>query len=310
MRKLHFLALSLAFCFAAHALADDASDFYTKNDKGETVWALTDYLKGTTSEVRALLNKDVDRLNDSIAETNHDIEQLEKDMGPGQTRAVAAVRATAKYIELAAEMKQADADRKTSQGLDKLDASSRFNKARLALAKMERDAVMQDPVLADDQKELTADKQQLVAHKAALQKATQWRGQLLSAIRGTFRLAAPLRIGSKGLVPDLMVTSVSDEGVTGQFDAEVPGSETNAKVAEGIQTSAIEAERVSLTLLGSYPAKVGHIMRLNQSFEVIRVKDDPKLGQIYVMKPVNTEVDALLQGMPTDDAAPTTRPAR
>jgi hypothetical protein len=310
VRKFGFVLLCCGLGLVSPAFAGDDSHFYSKNDQGETVWTLTDYLHGTTAQVRALLNKDTDRLTTGIEETNHDINELQKEMGPEEKRVVEAVRSSDAYRQLTEQMNQADADRKTSQGLDKLDASSRFNKARLAMQKMEHDAVMQDAALADDEKELATDQRQLAAHKAAMQKAQQWRWQLVSAIRGTFQLAEPLDVGTRGLVPSIKVLALTDDGPVGEFFAEVPGSDTHAKAAEGIESAMVEAARVNLLVLGSYAAKIGRPLPLNQSFEVVKVGDDPKVGPIYVMKPVKTEVDGLLEGMPTEDPSlSTTRPS-
>jgi hypothetical protein len=309
VRPIQLVIFFWSILLARSACASDDSHFYSKNEHGETVWTLTDYLHGTTAQVRALLNKDVDRLTASIAETNHDIDELQKNMAPEEKRVVEAVRASDAYRQLAAEMQQADADRKTSQGLDKLDASSRFNKARLAMQKMENDAVTQDAALVDDGKELADDRKQLVDHKAALLKAEQWRWQLVSAIRGTFQLAEPLDVGTRGLVPSMKVVAITQDGPVGEFYAEVPGSDTHAKQAEGIETSMVETERVNLLVQGSYPAKIGRMLPLNQSLEVAKVMLDPKAGPIYIMQPVKTEIDQLLEGMPTEDPGPTARPS-
>lgn len=312
MRRRIILALCCSLFLAAGASAEDESHYYTTNDKGETVWALTDYLHGTTAQVRALLNTDVDRLTALVAETRQNISELTSDSALEKRHGLDQVKASAKYRELTDEMNQADAQRKSSEGQDKLDASSRFNKARFALQKLEDDAAALDTTFVDDQKNLAAAKKNLVGHEAALQKAKEWRGHLVAAIRSTFELEAPLRVGKKGLVSNIMITATSDDTVIGQYGAAVTDSAVDAGAAEGIQTKLVDVQMVNLMVSGSFAAKVGKSLPLNRTFEVTRRIRDPQLGVVvYAVKQVDSEVDKLLDGMPVDEAPPpTTRPTR
>jgi hypothetical protein len=281
-------------------------------NKGEMVWGLTDYLKGTTAQVRALLNGDVDRLTAQIADTRRNIAELQTDIAAEKKHGLEQARNSPQYKALTDEMNQADLARKTSDGQDKLDASARFNKARFARQKMEEDAAAVGSTYTDDLQNLANAQKEIVGHEAALKKAKEWRGHLVAAIRSTFALDIPMRPGKTGLIASIQVVAVADDAVIGQYDAAVANTGTDAGTAEGIKTEMVEFRTVTLMLHGAYPAaKIGKVLSLNRSFEVVKPVADPELGKVYALKPVDTDVDKLLDGMPTYEAArPATRPSR
>ena len=105
---------------------------------------------------------------------------------------------------------------------DKLDASSRFNKARFALEKMEHDAVTASESLSQDRRLLFDAQHEIKRINESLVKAVGWRDELLEALRTTFSLRGPHLKGddrsdlvahlegTKGTLPKITVAKIVD----------------------------------------------------------------------------------------------------
>ncbi|HWE02267.1 MAG TPA: hypothetical protein VG326_07620 [Tepidisphaeraceae bacterium] len=297
-------------CFAGPIVAaEDSSSAPSAGAKhsavGEAVgtreWHLNDYLAGTPEHIRSTLNGEVERLIGRIKEAQGEIKRAHADCETDAKVAVDQLHASAAYKQTVAERKQAEADlaaaRAGGSAEDRMSASSRFNKSRFAIEKMEKDAIVNCKPLLDDQRRAYELGHEVKRLQEALDKATKWRTELLEAVRNTFALRLPVDVGSEGILPRAEVETVLDgDHVLMNFEAwstKGPGKEK-----EGLTSFSIVTKKVRLLLSGvdTKGMKQGDQKNFDRSF-VIADKTADGAGTVYVAVPKATDVDKLLDAI-------------
>lgn len=265
------------------------------------VWDLTDYLKGTPAQIRDKLNGEVNRLADRLNEARMRQKAADAAIAADTQSAMAQLRQSAEYQQATAEQKQAqsdlDAARKGGSAEDRVAASSRFNKLRDHLAKLERDALANSADLAQDRKrsaDLGADVRSL---KLSLEKAEKWRNELVDAARNGFRLKSPVREGSNGTLPHVIVRQVVDPHHA-LVEYQALQIEKTAGQAEGMSTATATLHTITVLVpdLDTAAMKAGESLNLDQNYAIER-RDRAEEGLIYVARREPADVDALFAAL-------------
>jgi hypothetical protein len=216
-------------------------------------WEINEYIKGTPEHIRGVLNGEVERLIVKIRDNRSEIKQADKDAANDIKVAQDQLHQSAIYKQTVAEQKQAEADLAAARAGGSADArvaaSGRFNKARFAIEKMEKDAILNCKPLLDDQRrsyELSHDIKRL---QEALDKASKWRDHLLDAMRNGFAMKMHVGVGSVGTLPKVIVEDVVDsDHVLVSFEAWMikgPGKEE-----EGVTKYYGDKENVKILIGG------------------------------------------------------------
>jgi hypothetical protein len=289
------------FALADVTRADDPAKYLGTNDKGEAVWTLNSYLKGTTPHIRDLINGEVERLTVLSKETQNDIDKLQPEIKGESEQALKTVRASSDYQVLVAQRDAAEAARKDAHGQDLLDASSAANHAREAIAKMESDAV--DNAARSDRESLVKLQTELAQHHSALAKAQSWRENLIDSMRTTFLLSGPVRVGEKGILGKVTVDRVIDaQTFAVRYDAlEITGVQD---AGEGLQTLQTASHKTMLVLAGAgidtSKLQHGDELTLDRDFEIADTLVEPGSGNAtFLARPAPSEVDALMKAVTT-----------
>lgn len=284
-------------------------------DAGGKEWELTSYLKGTAPQIRDKLNGEMERLIVKIRETRAIIKKYNDDSIADEKAAIEAVHKSDAYKQATDEKANAeqalDAARKGGSSQEKLDASSRFNKARMAVEKMEHDAVTNCQPLSQDRHHAYESQGDLKRYTEALDKATAWREELLDAIRTTFSLQGPHLHGNernplehlegaKGTLPKVTVAKIVDgshavvdyELISLDMDHPLKEKE-EIKIFNGIST------RVKILVSGIDTSKMkqGDKTNLDHTFVVEGRRHSEIQGTIFLAGPSPSEVDALFDAI-------------
>jgi hypothetical protein len=301
VKRCFCIALLLLLPTIARAQTPDAPPAPT-DDFSSHEWELTDYLKGTPDHIRQTLNVDTERLIRTVKETQAAIKQGTLDCQDDEKRALDAVHKSAVYQQTAAEKASAEADlataRKSGTAEDRLDASSRFNKARFALEKMDHDAVANCEPLLQDQRALFEAKKNLKNFTEALDKAIAWRNELLDATRNGFMFKGPVVDGSKGTLPRITIEKVvADDQVLAGYDLLTYDMDHPQKDKEGIKVFPATKARVHVLITGidAKDLKAGEKTNLDRVFVLDEKKQDEKKAPIYVVKPYPCDADRLFE---------------
>lgn len=265
---------------------------------GEKVWELNKFLHGTAGEVRDQLNGELDRLLAKKAESETRIKQYAALLARRKAEAEAAVRKSPAHVKASADLRKAEADlaqaRKTGTPTEKIEASGRFNRLRLSVEKMERDAVNNDEEVKGVGALLEAERKGMPRLDESIETARRWRGELLGAIRNGHRLSWPLRSGAAGILVDCTVLDVIDgEGIILSYEA--PERIATEGRQEGVTTIRYVPHRVRVVLpaTDTKPFQKGATMHFCRNFEVAGSKfigDDV----VYFVRPVHADIDTLL----------------
>jgi hypothetical protein len=288
------------------AVGSGPEDFFTRGDDGEIIWHFNDYLHGTTDQVVQQLNKDVVRLQDLIKQAQADIDQLKNDITTEQAASDEKVKKTQQYADLLADMNEADAERKTATGQDKLDASSRFNKDRFAILKLEHDAEELNSTLVDDRRFLAQHQQELKGHQTSLQGAIKWRRDLLKVLGDSFSMEWPIRPGTVGFIPTVQVKEMKNGKMACEYLAPEAGSDQVVAQKEGYTETKVMAREVMLIMDLVDGAKVGQTLTLNKTFRIDEIHEDDSGVVFCRATPAPGEADTLFArvNIPEIDSLP------
>lgn len=265
-------------------------------------WELTPYLKGTAPRIRESLNGESERLIVKINEADHAMRQGKLDSENDEKAALDKTRKSPVYVQTAANRTKAEADletaRKSGTPEERLEASSRFNKLRMAIDKMEHDAVANSQELSQDRHNVFNAEKDQKRYTESLTKALAWRAELLDATRNGFMLKGPLTEGSKGTLPRITIEKIIDSThmMVGfdliTFDMSRPG-----KDKEGIKVFPASKERIHV-LVSQLPTagmKIGDKLSLDRVFIVEGTKHDESDGTVYLVRPLPSDADKLFE---------------
>ena len=274
-------------------------------ETAEPTFRLGKYVKGTAPEIRQMLQGPVDEFTTKTKDAKKRLAECEAAIAAAREGAKPRLRETKRYrdLEASAEAAQRELDRVRQSGTarQKLDASTRLNRLRTTLAKMEADAVANDPHIARLKARLAEEKESVERCQLSLEKATTWRDQWVYAIECTFRIAAPVQVGSQGVLTTVRVlkpNSPTHEGVLVLYEA---AEQTGlGGQVEGIQMVNVVMKKERLLLgpdtPGAAGAKKGDVLELFRTYRVESMTTDAD-GPVYVTARRPHENDALMAEM-------------
>ena len=299
--RLSFLLIAL-ISFERAVAAEDAAGG-ERVVVGDKTFHLSQYVKGTPAEIRQMLQGPVDEFTTKVKEARERVAECEADVDAARQAALARAHESPKYQQLAAEAKQAEAAlasaRRSGTAQQRLDASSRFNRVRAELDKLDKSAAASDAQVPRLQAQVREERQSVERCTESLKKATAWRDQWSYAIECTFRMNAPVKPGRVGVLPAVKVLKPhgpQHEGVLVQYEA--PERQNLGDKIEGIQTVNVVMKPVRLLLApetpGAKDAKAGDVLRLYRSYRIEGVTTDAD-GAVYVAARHQADPDLLME---------------
>jgi hypothetical protein len=286
------LAGMLCVASAARATNDDAA-------LDQKQWELTPYLKGTAPQIRDLLNGEVERITGRIKSTEQKIAEGKNDCKADEDATLERVHKSAAYQKAAAETKKAEEDlaeaRKSGSSSDRLEASSRFNKGRVAMEKLEHGALTTNTTLDEDRHRVSELEKDLKRYRQTLDKANKWRDELLQATRNGFCIKAPVKPDSKGILGKVTVKKVVEKG-TALVEYEAPELLAQEKDDEGMKIFHARFSKIKVLVSGidTKGMKAGATVYLDRTFVIKSIEDDEIEGKEYVASPLPSDTDKLL----------------
>jgi hypothetical protein len=267
------------------------------------VFRLGKYVKGTAAEIRQTLQGPVDEFTEKTKAAEQRVAECEAGAATARQAALPRLRASSpKYRELAETARRAEEEleraRRSGTVQQRLDAGSRLNHARAGMEQMEKSAVAGDRDVGLEQARLEEERQSVTRCRESLEKATVWRDQWVYAIECTFRMNAPLAVGSEGVLTTVRVLKPprpDHEGLLVLYEAaEQVG---RGGEVEGIQTVNVVMKKERLLLgpdaPGAEGAKRGDVLKLFRNYRVQSVATDRE-GPVYVTAREPADVDALM----------------
>jgi|SRR5688572_15466542 len=263
---------------------------------------LGQYVKGTAAQIRQTLQGPVDEFTSKTNDAQQRVAECEAAVVAARAAALPRARASARYRELLAAAKKAEQDleraRRSGTTQERLDASSRLNRSRAGMDQIEKDAIAGDRGLAAAEARLAEERQSLERCRDALKKAITSRDKWVYAIECTFRMNAPLAVGSEGVLTTVRVLkppAPDHEGLLVLYEAaERVGLGADV---EGIQTVNVVMKRERLLLAPDTPgaegAKRGDVLKLYRCYRVASITADRE-GPVYVTARVPDDVDSLM----------------
>ncbi|MDB5319851.1 MAG: hypothetical protein JWN40_1482 [Phycisphaerales bacterium] len=261
------------------------------------VWELTKYLHGTTTEVRDQLNGELERQLARKAETLKQIDSITRELKAREDEAVEFTRTRPDYLKLKRERDDAEqalmAARESGTAQQKLDASAKYNRARVALEKMEKDAPATYTQAADLRAKLTEAQGALKRSEEVVKQSGQWRDELLDAVQNGFKLRGPLRTGDEGLLARVTCEKILD-GESALLTAEMQwGKGEVVGEKEGIAIVDINLRRVKLNVSGIDTSKLkeGQDVVLDRNVRILKAGGGG--DAVYLAKHHVNDVDEL-----------------
>lgn len=218
--------------------------------KSAHAWKLTAYLHGDADTVRQQLKREIARLAQLYNEKSQSLRETIAELDSDTKRCLRSLRDTVPYKEAADELRQANEEFEQSRSLDiqaRLRGSSRLNKAKAVVERLEKRAVANDEEIADDYKRIDLLGQERTDLKRSLLQSLQWRNHLISLTRNTFLLPWPV-VGQSGLLGTVRPLSIADHEVV--VDAEVYEFISSHATGEGAVQSLVVVHPVRFHIRG------------------------------------------------------------
>jgi hypothetical protein len=270
---------------------------------GTQTFQLSKYVKGTPAEIRQMLQGPVDEFTAKLKEARRRVAECEADVEAARQAAAARAHQSPQYRQLADDLKRAEAalesSRRSGTVRQRLDASSRLNRLRADLDKLDRGAAASDPEVPRLEARAREERESVTRCADSLKKATSWRDQWTYAIECTFRMNAPLRTGRVGVLPTVKVLEPHSEGHEGVLVRyEAPERQNLGEKVEGIQTVNVVMKPVRLLLgpdtPGARDARAGDELKLYRSYRIEGVTTDAD-GAVYVAARCPVDPDLLME---------------
>jgi hypothetical protein len=259
-------------------------------------WELTKYLHGSTAQVRDQLNGELERQLTHKAETLKQIDAVSKELKTQETEAVEFTRTRPDYLKLKQERDEAEQALKTAResgtAQQKLEASGKYNRARVALEKMEKDAPATYTQAADLRAKLKDLDASLKRSDEAIGKATEWRDELLDSSINAFKLAGPFHPGDEGVLKRVTCEKIID-GQTAIVSSELQwGKGQRVGEKEGIALIEMNFRRVKFKVSGidTSHMKEGQDFAFNHNVRILKGGGD----DLYLAAHHVNDVDQLM----------------
>jgi hypothetical protein len=294
MRRGLSYILAVACLAAAQAKAEDPN---------QKVWELTEYLKGTPTQLRSSLYKEIIRIMRVSRETHRQLADAQAELGADSKSVIARAHERPEFKALFAQLEQAkqelDRARTGASTEERMAASSKFNRVKADIAALEKNALRDDRQVSADQKLVNQLAAEATAQKKSLNKAVDWKDTVCNAVEFPRRLRWPLHIGDKGFLGDLVIWDIGDDGFSCLYDAfEITSEGHNA---EGIVDLNGNHHEVALLVQGveSRSLKAGGNINLDRTFVIVRKK---MTGDqvMYVLRPSPLPDDTLWKVISAD----------
>lgn len=299
------VAFFLVFCSATSF----AEPVVERDSKGERIWHITDYIKGTPSHVHDLLCNEIHRLNDKIQATeaaiSGDKASIETDSKPltsAYLKRPEYLRAQADVAIYKDALDQAHADHDTAAAIQ---AGSTYNKSRDLVASFERaarTAASANDEVKQDRIRLATDQDNLKRLQTARTKAIQWHDELVSAIHNSFMVQWPLEEGKNGTLGEIIPLEIDKDGNIGCVCG-VREDVSARNSGEGMATVRQRIHPVQL-LIKNANARAGEIalkrpMRFDHNVEVVTGRFVPgnEIEAIVVVQVKHAEIDDLMEAI-------------
>lgn len=267
-RRLGLIVMGV--CLTAGSIR--AEDAQTK------LWELTDYLKGTPAQIRAVLYKEIIRLTRANRETRRELAEAQSDLTRDNAAALDRAHGRTDCAALMRALPQAKAEldhaRSGGTTAERMAASSKYNRIREGIDSIERSELRNDRQIPADQKRIADLTSQVSEQQKSLDKAEEWKNKIVNAIEFSFRLQWPLKPGDRGLLGDVVVRDViSSDSFTCNYDAFETLQEGHN--AEGIVDVHGISHTIGLVVQGvdTDALKTGSTINLDKTFELTRKKD-------------------------------------
>lgn len=282
-------------------------------------WTLTNYLRGTAAEIRYTLDKTAVESNLKAAELGREIVKL-KDRRARDLKALAdALHESPKYARWATQMREAEAAlgtaRATGTTEERLAAGRRFNKARAAVAQMDK-ALPGNKITAAADREIAAMEERRSRCREHVDKALKWRKELVDAVLSSLTLDGPVVPGETyGILGSVTVKQLVDGGKAALIDFDLFESAEVVGEGEGIVTVNRRGRVTPMLVRGLdnlHKAKPWDRLAVYQTFRVVREAPWVDGQTILVVEPFPTDADHLLATIvpPPDLTRPLEPPPR
>jgi hypothetical protein len=260
-------------------------------------WQFSTFLKGTTGQVRELINgqleqqlarkaslrKQIDEANDAI---NTKLDQMATKTAASDP-AFAAVRADAEKQKglLDTARKEADSTATIKAQNALTDDNSKIHDALASQAAA-------DPDITARKKQISDAKASLVNVESGVSKASKARDQILDGLRMSIKLPGPPATGRKGILGRVKPTKIVDANsfVTDYDAVEVTGDDPSAKSPDGFKAVKGKLHKCKLLVTGvdTSQMKVGTEIILDQFFVITGTQEVAK-STVYVVAPAASE---------------------
>lgn len=202
--------------------AEERSPFDQSVDPENHVWKLSSYLKGKPADIRKTLDSEITSLARKAGIAAREAEQANADYATRKAIVTTTLHASKEYktavADVAAAEKALEQARRGSDPKRKLDASSRFNKARAVVDKMDRGITLDSELQSHHFKRQTATLRSLDL-RAKAKKAMEWRRTLVDAAHVSATLRAPVVDGeTTGILAEVTVVEVDEKSVLVDFE--------------------------------------------------------------------------------------------
>jgi hypothetical protein len=300
------IVFAIVGAFATAALADEPVE---RNAKGERIWHITDYIKGTSPQIHDLLCGEIHRLNDKVRQTEKavadDNAALENDKKP----LIAAYLKGSEYLSAKADVAKYKAALDKAHAAEDtaaaMEAGSLYNKTRDAVKSMERAASAaadRNDEVQQDHVRLKADQENLARLQVSLKKAVQWHDELVTAMRNSAMIQWPLGEQSIGILGVVIPIDVDRDG-TLTCIASVREDISTKDSGEGMVAVKQKMHPVRVTIknanLPANQVKLNKPMQFDRNVEVetghyVYGKD---IDAIVVVEAKHSDLDDLLEAI-------------
>lgn len=278
-----------------------------RNAKGERIWELFDYLKGTSAEIHAQLNKETDRFKAQVAEAQRAVADDKKVLEEHRGIAVAKLKERKDYQQAVADAAACKAQlEKARAGNDRDEIarlSTQYNNAREAVTRMEHDAGNASDgnrLIKGDLARMADNERKLATCKKGLADAQSWRDEIVNALHNSEQLHDPVAVGDVGILGEIIPRELRADGelaCTAQIRHATPRGEPNA---EGIATMNVTLIPANVTVkrsgLEAGKVRMGVLVRYDRGVKVTSVKANGD-GVDLIVEVQNDEYDELMRAL-------------
>lgn len=295
--KVLLLLASLLCLSVPRAHADDLPDQPTDEQMDHIHWQLSSFLKGTTLEVRDLINGQLEQQLARKAEMQKRISD-DKAAIAAKSDAVASSLKTsspafaALQTQLTALQAEAARAKASSDSVAMIRAQDEIEKCQKDIQQMESPQLDQDADVIAKRKEIADTQTQMQKVEPSIATATKARNQLVEGLRTSLKLPGPPAVGKKGVLGPVKPTKIIDaNSFLTDFQAiEITGDDTKSKAVDGMQNKKGRFYRCQLLVTGldTSTLHVGTQLLLDRTFSITGTQ---KVGKIeaYVVAPVTND---------------------